>query len=187
MDPGSNPIPNSDPAAVGFGNFAGLGSVMPWSAGHQGPLSDPVIDWLQSALAGNRAGLLAWTLPSRLPQPGQTEELGAISPPSPQMQTTLQQTSAPPPLPIENLVSEALRPFVPFFFPNTQAWTPAGIPESSLAFLNFASGAGAGPGPGLTPAPLTPHQFAARPPVDVPIPPALMPLSPFLFPKEPDA
>ncbi len=30
IDPGFNPIPNSDPAPVGFGNFAGLGSAIPW-------------------------------------------------------------------------------------------------------------------------------------------------------------
>jgi len=78
---------------------------------------------------------------------------------------------------------EALKPLVPFFFPNTQAWPPAAA--SSPTSLNSASSAG--PGPDLTQVALTPQQFAARPPVDVPIPPALMPLSPLLFPKEPDA
>jgi hypothetical protein len=189
LDPGFNPIPNSDPTAVGFGNFAGLGSAMPLSAPHQGPLSDPLVDWLQLALAGNRAGLLAGTLPSQIPQPGQTKALGAVSLPFPQTQTTPQQAPAPPPL-IESLLPEALKPLVPFFFPNglestnTQAWPTAATPESSAAQPNPASSAGAGLG--LTPAPLTPPQFAARPPVDVPIPPALMPLVPFFFPRESD-
>ena len=74
IDPGFNPIPYSDPSPIGFGNLAELGSAMPWSAAHQGPLSDPLFDWLQLALAGNGAGLLAGVLPNWTPQPGSTKQ-----------------------------------------------------------------------------------------------------------------
>jgi hypothetical protein len=160
------------------------------SAPQQGSVSDPLFDWLQLALAGNGAGLLAGSLPNQIPQPGQIEELGAVSPAFPQTQTPPQHATAPAPLPIESLLPEALKPLLPFFFrnglesTNTQAWPPAGTPESPPAQPNPAGSAGAGLG--LTPARLTPQQFASPPPADVPIPPALLPLVPFFFPREPD-
>jgi hypothetical protein len=95
IDPGFNPIANSDPPPVGFGNLAGLGSAMPWSAAHQEPLSDPLIDWLQLALAGNGAGFLGGVPSDRIPQSGQIQGLGAALSPFPQPQTTPQQS--PPP------------------------------------------------------------------------------------------
>jgi hypothetical protein len=71
---------------------------------------------------------------------------------------------------------------MPFFFPqgfdanNTQSWPSTAAVDGSRTQPN--SGASAGAGLGLTPVRLTPQQFAARPPIDVPIPEALKPLVP---------
>jgi hypothetical protein len=178
LDPSLNTVPNSDQTAPSFGNLAGLGSAIPWSGAHQGSISDSLFDWLQMALADNGARLLAGTLPGWTPQPGQTRELGAFSPRFPQTQTT--QTPPPVPVPMEDLLPEALKPLVPIFFPqglgsnDTRAWPPAGTPDGSPAQPNAAGSAGAGPSP--TPAP----------PSEALLPEPLRRLVPFFFPKGPD-
>lgn len=99
------------------------------------------------------------------------------------MQTTLHQTSAPPALPIEHLVPEALNPLVPFFFPqgvgpnNTQAWPPAGTSDAPPIQSDPAGIAGTAPG--ATP----PNKPAAGYPYGVPVPEGLKPVARSFFPE----